>query len=481
MSSANSSTSSFKLSNFSKDSDISGHESVHKEETSDLAPVDGGAQAWTFVLCSFLLESFVWGLPFSYGVFQQWYLSNPPFDGTSEANINAIGTVGLGILYMEGIFLAFVFQRFPQWLRPMMVGGLVVCVFSLLISSFATKVWHLVVLQGVVYGTASGCLYMPAIFWLPEWFDARRSFASAFIFSGGGLGGTTFPLAANYLLERVGFRWTIRINALIVAIFGGVAIIGVKPRLPIPPVSSRKTTPAADLSFLKSPVFISVGITIFLQGLAYFPVAIYIPTYTVALGHSSLSGALVLAVFNMATVVGQIICGFYCSDYGPYTHVMLFSAILSCVMAYALWGFAHSLALVFVFVVMFGMISGGFSAIWTPAAAEVHASQPWPPFAFFGAWKGLAAIFGPNIAAVLHRDRINGSSAAHSGAGQGGWGGYGFTAIIIFVGSMMAAAAAGSVISSFLRVHKTRTESTAGKGKSRRHARLSLFEYSDEV
>ncbi|KAI0042829.1 MFS general substrate transporter, partial [Auriscalpium vulgare] len=424
-SSADSSTSSLKISSFSTDthSDIYGHKFMRKEETVDLAPVDSGVQAWTFVFCSFILESFVWGLPFSYGVFQQWYLSNPPFEGTSEATINAIGTVGLGILYMEGILLAFIFQRFPHWLRPMMIGSLVVCVTSMLISSFATKVWHLILLQGVVYGTASGCLYMPVIFWLSEWFHVRRSFASAIIFSGGGFGGAAFPLAANYLLQRVGFRWTIRTIALIVAIFGGVAIIGVKPRLPIPPASSRKTAPPLDFSFLKSPVFISVGITIVLQGLAYVPVSIYIPSFAVALGHSRLSGTLALSTFNLATVVGQMICGYYC-DLRPYTHVMLFSSVLSSILAYALWGFAHSLTLIFVFVIMFGIIGGGFSAIWTPAASEIHTSQPFPPFAFLCGAKGLASILGPSIAAILHHDRVNDSSAVHSGAGPHGWGGY---------------------------------------------------------
>ncbi|KAI0046480.1 MFS general substrate transporter [Auriscalpium vulgare] len=425
VSSATSSTSTLKTTSLLEDksSNLSGNQCMPNEETADLASVDGGVQAWTFVLCSFILEALVWGFPFSYGVFQQWYLSNPPFEGASEAMINSIGTVTLAIQYMEGIVLAFVFQRFPHWLRPIMIGGLVVCVISMLISSFATQVWHLILLQGVVYGTAAGCLYMPVIFWLSEWFVVRRSLASAFIFSGGGFGGAVFPVAADFLLQRVGFRWTIRAIALTVGILGGLAILGVKPRLPIPPASSRQTAPPLDFSFLKSPVFISVAITVFMQGLAYFPVSIYIPTYAVALGYSRLSGTLALTIFNLACVVGQMACGYYC-DLGPYTHVMLFSGMLSSILVFALWGFAHSLALIFVFVTLFGIISGGFSAIWTPAAAEVHAIQPFTPFAFFCAAKGLAAVFGPFIAAALHHDCNDCISASQ---GKHGWGGYGFT------------------------------------------------------
>lgn len=68
---------------------------------------------------------------------------------------------------------------------------------------------------------------------------------------------------------------------------------------------------------------------------------------------------------------------------------MIISALLSSALAYVLWGFAHNLPLVFVFVVVFGGIvgptshnlafsfscitqSGGFSSIWQPAAMEIY-------------------------------------------------------------------------------------------------------------
>ncbi|KAI0059154.1 MFS general substrate transporter [Artomyces pyxidatus] len=427
----------------------SNDERIRQEEAISLPAIDGGTQAWTFVFCSFVLESLVWGFPFSYGGFQEWYLSNPPFQNASEASINAIGTITLAIQYSEAIVLMFVAQRYPHWLRRMMVGGLVICVVSMLASSFATKVWHLIALQGVLYGIAGGCLYMPVVFWLPEWFVLRRSVAGSFIFGGSGLGGAGFPVAVNYLLQKFGFRWTIRVIALLVAVVGGVATLGVKPRLPITPPGRRTRAAPLDFTFLRSPVFIAVGITIFLQALAYFPVSLYIPSYAVTLGYSRLNGTLALTVFNLSTVIGQIVSGWYC-DVGPYTRVMFMSGLLSSVLAYALWGFAHNLALVYVFVVIFGTISGGFSSVWPPAAAELYAAHPFTPFAFFAVCKGLAAVFGPFIAASLHPVRIEDISAS-LGAGKHGWAGYGFTSITIFVGSMMAATTAGSIISSVLR------------------------------
>ena len=45
----------------------------------------------------------------------------------------------------------------------MMILSLFVCVGALIVSSFATEVWHLIALEGVVYGFAGGALYMPVI------------------------------------------------------------------------------------------------------------------------------------------------------------------------------------------------------------------------------------------------------------------------------------------------------------------------------
>ena len=94
-----------------------------------------------------------------------------------------------------------------------------------------------------------------------------------------------------------------------------------------------------------------------MQGLSYFPVSLYIPSYAASLGYSSLNGTLALAAFNLAAVVGQVLVGYYC-DRGSYTTAMLISSILSAIFAFVLWGFAHSMALIYVFAVLFGGIVG---------------------------------------------------------------------------------------------------------------------------
>lgn len=46
---------------------------------------------------------------------------------------------------------------------------------------------------------------------------------------------------------------------------------------------------------------------ILLQGLGYFPVSLYMPTYTSTLGLPPLNGSLVLATFNLVSTLGKSI------------------------------------------------------------------------------------------------------------------------------------------------------------------------------
>ncbi|QRV81955.1 major facilitator superfamily transporter [Ceratobasidium sp. AG-Ba] len=410
-----------------------------------LPPVDRGVKAWSFVAAAFLLETLVWGFGFTYGVFQEYFLHQRTFGDASEAAIGAVGTVALAIEYFEVLLVILVAQQWPEKTRIMMWSSLALCCGSLVLASFATKVWHLILLQGVCFGIGGGGLYAPVIIYLSEWFVARRGLAGSIIFGGSGAGGALFPIAVNYLLTHLGFRWTLRIWGAFMLVFGALALTFTRPRLPV--ARARDTDGTSFLtrirrqhwSFLRSPLFLSVSSTIFIQALAYFPVSLYMSVYTASLGLPPLNGTLVLAVFNLASVIGQIGFGHVC-DIAPYSYVMLASGAGAALSAYLLWGFAHSLGLIFAFVVVFGSLSGGFSSVWPAACTEIagpEQSSVSSIFGCFGIVKGVAAVVGPLIAAALHHPQEAAMKSTYSG--------YGFRDITLFVGGMMVATALGGV------------------------------------
>ena len=202
--------------------------------------------------------------------------------------------------------------------------------------------------------------------------------------------------------------------------------------------------------------------TTLLQGLSYFPVSLYIASFTRALS-SPLTATIVLSVFNSSAVVGQIVLG-HLSDIFPYPWVMLASALGSGTVAFLLWGLANAATQLYFFAVIFGALvsrplppqdvtssrltlwhasqSGGFSSTWPRAASDCARGKPeyaGLALASTAIFKGISAIIGPILSGVLLE--------AGKGAAIGGvFGREGYGAVEIFVGSCALATGAGSIL-----------------------------------
>jgi len=139
---------------------------------------------------------------------------------------------------------------------------------------------------------------MPVIGYLAEWFVEKRGLAGGIIFAGTGIGGFVFPFIVNALLDRVGFRWTLRIWAFGSAIIAGVALLGINSRTPVPGFHRHQTRPRflpPRVDFLKHPMYWTFAITTMFQSLSFFPVSLYIAIFTTSIG-SPLSATIVLAL-----------------------------------------------------------------------------------------------------------------------------------------------------------------------------------------
>ncbi|TCD65934.1 hypothetical protein EIP91_002002 [Steccherinum ochraceum] len=388
-----------------------------------LPPVDGGRQAWLFCFASFVLEILVWGFGFSYGIFQAYYTSHPPFQNKSAIAIGSVGQTALAIEYTEGIFLSFVLGRYPELLRPMMWAGLILASGSLLLSSFVSQIELLILLQGVCLGIGSGMLWWPGVLLIPDWFSRRRGLATGIIFAGSGIGGFILPLIVNALLDAVDFRWALRVWAAIMLVLGGLAILGVRRRTPAPryrPGQQRPRLVPRNIQFFKGPLFWFWSLSTLLQAMAYFPVSLYISVFTTSIA-SPLSATIVLSLFNSAGVVGQVLMG-YLADRMPYTYIMAVSTFASAIAAFLLWGFADTLGRVFAFAIVFGGLSGGFSSVNSAVSLDVVGPNPEQASMALSAVspaKGLAAIIGPILSGVL-------LEAGKSSALGGKYGKFGF-------------------------------------------------------
>ncbi|KIK67919.1 hypothetical protein GYMLUDRAFT_256726 [Collybiopsis luxurians FD-317 M1] len=411
-----------------------------------------GWRAWTYCGCALVYEITLWGWNTTFGIFQQYYQTHAPFSNSSAATLSVIGQSSLAIQYIELVFTPILFQRYPEYVKIIMWIALGTSALSLIAASFVSQVWSLILLQGVAFGTSAGIFYAPMIAWLPDWFVAKRGLAGGIIFAGTGVGGFIFPLVVGYLLDTIGFRWTLRAGALILAVICGVASFGINARIPSQTSSTlpgnsvpRPPWLPQDLSPLRSPLFYWTAAITLIQAFSYFPVSLFLPTYTASINPATLPTTLVLALFNVASVIGYTLFGRLCDSY-PFQYVILFSGIGSALAAFFLWGFSTSLALVFVFAIIFGGVSGGFVGIWLPAASAIGGTRNEITNLAFGllcAVKGVASIVGPITAATLHD--------VHEQNAKTVYGDFGFRNVELFVGFMAVGTTLGALGLIFIR------------------------------
>ncbi|CCM02672.1 uncharacterized protein FIBRA_04777 [Fibroporia radiculosa] len=440
----------------------------------ELAPIDGGWKAWRFCISGFLLEVVTWGFTFSrfhcvfvlssYGIFQDYYTSNPPFNKASPVLIAAVGTTAIAIQYMEvpdfvlsifdhvdnvflqTIFLSLFFERYPDLLQVSIYVGLLIASLSLLLASFVNQIWQLVMLQGVLFGISAGLMYFPILVLLPQWFVQRRGLATGIIFSGSGLGGEfLFVVVHPMLVLNAKHRFRISVPVGVVTKQARIPMDLTTPRLPVPRFQRGQSRPRfipPQMHFIKTPLFWSLVVSTALQAMSFFSVSLYIAPFVKVIS-SPLSASIALSLFNSAGVVGQIVVGHLC-DRLPYAWIMFISTLGSGMAVFLLWGFAHTLPLVFTFAIIFGGLMGGYCSVGPVAAADCAGNKPeqssliWA-LTYFA--KGAAVVIGPIISGFLYdvgRASAEGSSMRY--------GAFGFEQLEVFVGTCAVATSVTSIL-----------------------------------
>lgn len=106
--------------------------------------------------------------------------------------------------------------------------GIVLETIGLLGASWATKIWHLFLTQGIAFGLGMGFLFVASVTIIPQWFLRKRSFANSIGAAGSGIGGLVYSLAANAIIQSIGLGWAFRILAILAFAVNTICTILVK-------------------------------------------------------------------------------------------------------------------------------------------------------------------------------------------------------------------------------------------------------------
>ena len=324
---------------------------------------------------------------------------NEPFQ--ENRNIPVIGTLATGMFYLGSPVMTPLIRRWPQWQKQMVWLGWAITILSLVAASFAKSVGLLIASQGVTYSTGVTIMFFPIISMLNEWFIIKRGLAFGIMCAATGISGTAMPFVLAALLEKYGYATTLRVFAVVLAVFTGPCLPLIKGRLPASHFSIDRKT---DLSFLNRPLFYFFAISVLLQGLGFFYPLLFLPSYANSLGYNPSIGALLLALVSLAQVVGQIGSG-WLSDKRVSVQVLAFILpFLSCVATVTLWGLGRSLAPLVIFSLIYGIFGGGYVVLWAKMGQKLgdDPNIGIVTFGIFAFLKGVGnVITGPISARLL--------------------------------------------------------------------------------
>ncbi|KAB8207481.1 major facilitator superfamily domain-containing protein [Aspergillus parasiticus] len=368
-----------------------------------LPPVDGGIHAWLFLAACFVVEGTVWGFAACFGVFQNYYRNDPAFQGSHA--IAAIGTCAMGMAYLLSPIVMAVLIALPRMQRWASSIAFVVLSLSLALSSFSTSVTHLILSQGIAYGTAGCFAYAPSILFMPDWFVKKKSLAFGIVWSGSGLTGIIFPLILQSLLDTYGWQTTLRICSVAIFLLAAPFMLFHKPRTP------RKTTNLhqLDLSFHRNRTYLIYQAGNIIQSLGFFLPQIFLPSYAELLGAKGLHASSTITVFNISNMFGCIFIGWLADRYHV-TKCILISTVGGIFSTFLLWGMSVHLAPLYLFSIVYGCTGGSFSSSWAATSSEVGKSHPSADlsmvFAFMETGRGIGNVISGPLSEALLKTRL---------------------------------------------------------------------------
>ncbi|RWA05370.1 hypothetical protein EKO27_g9729 [Xylaria grammica] len=368
-------------------------EESQQDRTITLAPSDGG-YGWFCVLAQFLINSLTWGVAASYSVYLAYYLSHDLFPEGRPIDYAFIGGFNFAFALLVAP-LATLLMGFYGVKTPMLSLGFIS-------ASFASKVWHLYLSQGLCVGIGIGLIYIPATSVIPQWFSKRRSLANGICASGSGIGGLIVCFATQGMIGTIGLVWSLRITAVIVFVVNLAATLLIRSRN----ADIKPSIAIFNLHLLTSyRVKLLLGWCIILM-FGYITLMFSLSDYALVIGRSPQDSATVAAVLNLGAAVGRPLIGLASDRYGRVEVAGV--ATFSCgILVFALWLPSTNYAVLIIFAPISGSILGIFWAAIAPLAADVIGLQRLPSLLNI-VWLSVAlpCAFAEVIALELRRQEL---------------------------------------------------------------------------
>ncbi|KAM5350251.1 hypothetical protein ACJ41O_006756 [Fusarium nematophilum] len=324
-------------------------------------PPDGGLQAWLQVVAGHLLVFNSWGYLISFGIFQPYYereLSLPP------STVSWIGSLQVCLIFLVGTFSGRAFDA--GYYRTALAVGLFLQTIGIFMTAIATEYWQILLAQGVCQGLGNGIVFAPTVANMSTYFTKKRTMAISLAACGGTTGGMVFPLIAQQLLPKAGFRWTVATMGIVVLTTSMVVMALARARL-----KGRKAGPLVDFSAFKEASYSLFSVAMFFTLWPTWISYNYARQYaTVKLGAAASDSFTILIVMNAVGIPGRIIPALLADKYFGAVKVFI-PTIVSAALCIYFWSQVQTLAGGFVWVSVFGYFGAGIQSLFPASCASL--------------------------------------------------------------------------------------------------------------
>ncbi|KAI9298413.1 MFS general substrate transporter [Neoconidiobolus thromboides FSU 785] len=322
-----------------------------------------GKEGWIVVIASFMNLFVVVGMAFSFGVFMQHYADVLFKDQVPLSTLTFIGTLTTSLTTLLSVFTGKVADRIGY--RNSILIGSVVLPLGLLLASFSTEVWHLFLTQGVMTGIGGAISFVPAISAPAQWFKKYTGLATGICVAGSGLGGLILSPIIQAIISNLGFRWALRVEAIISAVILPISALFVKERVKTP-----KKGPWFNFGILKDLRFISLFLGGFLYSFGYFVPFLLMAKYARSIDLSESQGALLIGLLNGGSAVGRILLGGLGDRFGK-INILFVCIALTSFFCYFIWTFSFNFGILIAFSILYGISSGGYFSMLPAVSVQL--------------------------------------------------------------------------------------------------------------
>lgn len=325
---------------------------------------DGGTDAWLCVLGGFCALFCTFGLVNCVGVFLSYYVQGP-LDGYGESSVAWITSMQIFVQTGTTAIWGRMFDSYGP--RYLLIGGTIVYVFGLMMTSLSSQYYQFFLSQAVVAATGSGAIFNAAMSSVVTWFFRRRGAALGIVASGSSLGGVCLPIMMNRLIPTLGFPWTIRIIAFMFLGMCSIASVTVKSRLPPRPKPFNiqdYVRPFKDIPMLLT----MIGCFLFFWGM-FLPFS-YITLQAQSAGMDASLAQYLLPILNAVSIFGRIGPGIIADKVGRFNS-MICITLLSGAITLGLWIPGTSTGALIAYGIIFGFSSGGFISLGPACIAQI--------------------------------------------------------------------------------------------------------------